>query len=173
MTSRPLSHAELVVLGLLQGGPAHAYDLVQRIRDMRVDRWARVAESTVYAVLPRLEERDLVSGEEERGERSASRRRYRLTSRGGTELEALARRGLSEPELLYSDRIVAGIIAMTFDGSELLERGLERIDGEIAALEGGLTEDALSGPGRIILDFYLDVARAHRRALEAMEEEAR
>lgn len=169
MTSRPLSHAELIVLGLLGTGVAHAYELVRRIRDMRVDRWARVAESTVYAVLPRLEERRLVSGEDEPGERSASRRRYRLTPRGRTELEALARRGLTDPAGLYSDRIVAGVVATGFGGAELLELGLERTEREIAALETGLTVDGLSDRGRIILEFHRDVARAHQRALKKLE----
>lgn len=178
MTSRPLSHAELIVLGLLEGDAAHAYELVHRIRDMRVDRWARVAESTVYAVLRRLEDGSLVSGEDEPGERSAPRRRYRLTSRGRQELEALVRRGLEQPGILYSDRIVAGVVAAGLTGAgfggadpgaaDLLKLGLERTEMETEALEAGLTVDGLSEEGRIILEFYRDLARAHERALKAL-----
>ncbi|NIP59683.1 MAG: hypothetical protein GWM92_15335 [Gemmatimonadetes bacterium] len=170
MATRSLSHAELVLLALLEEGPAHAYELVQRIRSMEVERWARVAESTVYAVLRRMEERSLVDGERRPGERSKTKTTYRRTGRGDAHLRDLVRRGLRSPEPIYSDRLVAAVFGAAFGRGPEIDAALEELDERRDALDDALDNPAISEYGRIIIRFYARIADAHAEALAALGE---
>jgi len=170
MATSSLSHAELVLLALLEEGPSHAYELVRRIRSMEVERWARVAESTVYAVLRRMEERDLVDGERRPGERSRTKTTYRRTARGDAHLEELVRRGLRSPEPIYSDRLVAAVFGAAFGRSAEIEAALGGLGELRDALDAALDDPAISEYGRIIVRFYARIAEAHAEALSALGE---
>lgn len=78
-------HVDLLLLSVLEDGPAHGYGLVESLRQ-RSEGAFDLAEGTVYPSLYRLERRRLVvSG----WESVAGRRRrvYRLTRTGRAELE--------------------------------------------------------------------------------------
>jgi DNA-binding PadR family transcriptional regulator len=78
-------HVELLLLSVLEDGPAHGYGLVETIRDTS-DGAFDLAEGTVYPALYRLERGGLVaSGWEVAGGRR--RRVYRLTDAGRGALE--------------------------------------------------------------------------------------
>lgn len=73
-------HVDLLLLSVLEDGPAHGYGIVEVLRD-RSDGEFDLAEGTVYPSLYRLERRRLVaSGWETVGGRR--RRVYRLTRAG-------------------------------------------------------------------------------------------
>jgi len=78
-------HVDLLLLSVLEDGPAHGYVLVETLRE-RSEGAFDLAEGTVYPSLYRLERRGLVSS---RWETVGGRRRrvYRLTSRGRDALE--------------------------------------------------------------------------------------
>jgi PadR family transcriptional regulator len=78
-------HVDLLLLSVLERGPAHGYGLVEALRQ-RSDGAFDLAEGTVYPSLYRLERRRLVASG---WESVASRRRrvYRLTRSGRAELE--------------------------------------------------------------------------------------
>jgi len=78
-------HVDLLLLSVLEDGPAHGYVLVETLRE-RSEGAFDLAEGTVYPSLYRLERRGLVSS---RWETVGGRRRrvYRLTSRGRGALE--------------------------------------------------------------------------------------
>jgi transcriptional regulator len=76
---------DLLVLSVLEDGPAHGYALVEAIR-ARSTGVFHLAEGTIYPALYRLERRRFVTSE---WQTVAGRRRrlYSLTTRGRTELE--------------------------------------------------------------------------------------
>ena len=77
-------HLDLLLLSALEGGPAHGYALIERLR-VESDGVLDFPEGTIYPALHRLERSGAVrSGWDE----TAARRRrvYTLTSRGRTEL---------------------------------------------------------------------------------------
>jgi len=164
-----LSHPELVLLAFRGDGPAHAYELVTRVRSMEVERWARVPESTLYAVLRRLEERGWVRGEEEPGERGRRRTRYRRTDEGAARLDELLRRGLAHPAPLYSDRLVAALFASAEDEEEPIRRARTDVKEARHELDEALERTDLSEEGKVILRFYRGLADLHLEALEALE----
>lgn len=79
-------HLELLLLSVLQSGPAHGYEVIAALK-RRSDGELDVPEGTVYPALHKLEEGGLLSSEWDAG--SARRRRvYRLTTRGAAALDA-------------------------------------------------------------------------------------
>lgn len=77
-------HVDLLLLSVLEDGPAHGYGIAESLRN-RSDGEFDLAEGTVYPSLYRLERRRLVaSGWQTVGGRR--RRVYRLTRTGLSEL---------------------------------------------------------------------------------------
>lgn len=76
-------HVETLILSVLEKGPGHGYDLLQRI-EARAAGALELREGSVYPALYRMEEAGLIAGEwETKNERRGPRRRiYRIT-RGG------------------------------------------------------------------------------------------
>jgi PadR family transcriptional regulator, regulatory protein AphA len=82
-----LTDAEYAVLGLLADGESSGYDL-GKLAEPNVDLILAPTKSRIYAVLPRLLERGLVSEREVTQERRPDKRLYRLTKAGRDELKA-------------------------------------------------------------------------------------
>lgn len=80
-------HVETLVLSVLEKGPGHGYDLLQRIEE-RAAGALELREGSVYPALYRMEEAGLISGEwEAKNDRRGPRRRvYRLTRTGKKKL---------------------------------------------------------------------------------------
>jgi DNA-binding PadR family transcriptional regulator len=78
-------HVDLLLLAVLENGPAHGYGLVETLRDSSSGAFD-LPEGTVYPCLYRLERRGLVTS---RWEAVAGRRRrvYRLTVPGRRALQ--------------------------------------------------------------------------------------
>ena len=75
----------------LQAGPAHGYELGQRLEIASAGAW-RPSPGSIYPTLQILADQELVSSEERDGKRI-----YTLTRRGKTELEQRAERGDEAP----------------------------------------------------------------------------
>jgi DNA-binding PadR family transcriptional regulator len=74
---------DLLLLGVLRGGPAHGYAIIGALRE-RTDGEFDLAEGTIYPALHRLERAGLITSSTEvtQGRR---RRTYALTARGRQE----------------------------------------------------------------------------------------
>jgi DNA-binding PadR family transcriptional regulator len=86
MSREPLSgHVDLLLLSVLEHGPAHGYGLVEQLRERSGDVFD-LPEGTVYPALYRLERMGFAAStwESVQGRR---RRVYRLTTNGRRELE--------------------------------------------------------------------------------------
>jgi PadR family transcriptional regulator, regulatory protein PadR len=83
-------HIETMVLSCLEGGEAHGFEIVRRLREAGGGELA-LREGTLYPVLYRLERAGRIAGrwEENPGGRRGPRRRvYRLVHSGRRELKA-------------------------------------------------------------------------------------
>lgn len=79
-------HVDVLLLAALAAGPAHGYAVVEAVRS-RSGGAFDLAEGTVYPALYRLERQGLVESAWDDAGGARRRRTYRLTARGGTELE--------------------------------------------------------------------------------------
>jgi DNA-binding PadR family transcriptional regulator len=77
---------DLLLMGVLRGGPAHGYAIIATLRE-RSEGEFDLAEGTIYPALHRLERAGLIASSVEvaRGRR---RRNYTLTDRGSKEFVA-------------------------------------------------------------------------------------
>ena len=77
-------HLDLLLLAVLEAGPAHGYGLIERLRDQSGGA-LDFPEGTIYPALHRLERTGLLSST---WDETAPRRRrvYALTARGRTDL---------------------------------------------------------------------------------------
>jgi len=98
-----LSNIEVILLSIVNEKPSYAYEIEKTIslRDMR--RWVRVGVASVYQVLKRLEEKNLVYSKKEKEGRMPERKRYYLTDYGREALVEASKRLLSSLEWYYLD----------------------------------------------------------------------
>jgi PadR family transcriptional regulator, regulatory protein PadR len=74
---------EGIVLTVLEGRPAHGYDITAGLRERG---FADLAEGTVYAVLVRIEQRGLVDVEKVPSEKGPPRKVFTLNDSGRAQL---------------------------------------------------------------------------------------
>ena len=79
-------HIRTLVLSALQEGPAHGYEIIQRLEAKTEGMW-RPSPGSVYPTLQLLEDKGSVRGEERDGKRV-----YELTDEGRAEAESRAER---------------------------------------------------------------------------------
>ena len=77
---------DLLVLKILQRGPAHGYALVQRIRQISDDA-LQVQEGSLYPALHRMEQADWITAEWKPSENGRRAKYYKLTAAGRRQLE--------------------------------------------------------------------------------------
>lgn len=77
---------DLLILKILQRGPAHGYGLVQRIRQIS-DEVLRVEEGSLYPALHRMEQADWIVSEWKPSENGRRAKYYKLTPAGRRQLE--------------------------------------------------------------------------------------
>lgn len=75
---------EGIVLAILATRPAYGYEITAWLRE---EGFTDIAEGTVYALLVRLEQRDLVDVERVPSEKGPPRKVYALNDRGRAHLE--------------------------------------------------------------------------------------
>ncbi len=162
-----MQHSSLVVLGLLAERPQHGYELEQRIRRQNIRLWARIGASTIYKCLGDLEKAGFLTSRPEAAERGVGRSVFAITDLGRLRLDELVASALRSEASTHSDRIVG----MAF--AHRLERAAarDRLEGAQKGLAGGLAgleqaQAMASDPiSQIIIDYYLDVVGAERKAL--------
>lgn len=164
-----MRHSDLVLLGLLADGPAHAYRLNRQIEQMRVRSWAKISQATVYRGLERLEEQGYLEAEEQRREGGGtSRTLYRVTETGEERLAELVTEALGSEEPPYSDRLVgAAFSTVALSKEERRERLSAAVDRRDEA-ERRLADTAqgpISPLGEAIVEFYRRVTAAESRLL--------
>ncbi|WP_084039332.1 PadR family transcriptional regulator [Demequina sp. NBRC 110053] len=79
MTEMLKGTLEGIVLAILAASPAYGYDITARLREQG---FADIAEGTVYALLLRLEKKELVAVEKVPSEKGPPRKVYSITAEG-------------------------------------------------------------------------------------------
>ena len=129
-----------LLLAALLDGPAHGYELMDRLEQFSGGTW-RPSPGSVYPLLQVFEDRGLVQSQEAEG-----RRVFSLTDAGRAEAEAQARRrGKAEPKFPVDPRHL-------------------QMRAEVQQLRAASRQVALTaGPDRI--DQALEIVRGARQAL--------
>lgn len=133
-----LSNVEVVLLSIVNEKPSYAYEIDKTIdyRDMR--RWVRVGVASIYQVLRRLEEKDLVYSQKEKEGRMPDRNRYYITDSGKSALVEASKRLLSELEWYYLDLNVGLATSDLLTPGEIagcLKKRLARVQSNIKRLK--------------------------------------
>lgn len=84
MTEMLKGTLEGIVLAVLSERPAYGYEITARLRD---EGFTDIAEGTVYALLVRIEKRDLVNVEKVPSEKGPPRKVFSLNERGREHLD--------------------------------------------------------------------------------------
>jgi PadR family transcriptional regulator PadR len=132
----PVSHVDVMVLGLLAEEPLYGYQLLDRYRSRAMEYWAPAGRASVYQSLRRLEREGMVSGKAQEGRVGPDRRVYRLTRPGRDRLRQalVARFGAGGPH--------PGDAALPFGFAHLLST--EEVKGGVAARESSLRDRVAS-----------------------------
>ena len=90
---------ELLVLRLLSEGRTYGYELVSQLSE-RSDGWIELKEGTLYPVLYRLEDAELIASEWNPPERGVPRKYYKITPKGRKRLQKSIKARSWSPELV-------------------------------------------------------------------------
>jgi PadR family transcriptional regulator PadR len=74
-------NVETLLLSVLEEGPSYGYAIVQELNS-RAEGLLKLGEGTIYPVLHRLEERELITSEWQLAENARKRKYYRLAPKG-------------------------------------------------------------------------------------------
>ena len=158
------SKVEVVVLGLLDEGPVHGYDLLERFRERSMGFWVEVGKASVYQTLRRLERAGFVAGRAQEGTEGPDRRVFRITPAGRKRLrEAAAEIAMDLTPFETGAGAALGIVnALPTAGARAVADAREQALRDL--LEGIAAERsrhaAERGPARSISDAMLDRQRA-------------
>ena len=154
-----VSKVEVAVLASLAEEPLHGYDLLVRMRQRGMERWAEVGKASVYQALLRLDRRGLIVGKDHEGTDGPDRRVYRITRTGRDRLRTgLAERFGSAAPYETDAGLALGFVhllsaAETRRALDTREQALHELMAA-TALERG--RGAEPGAGRTVADAMLD-----------------
>jgi len=132
-TSKDLTHAELLLLGLVAEMPRHGYQLNKEIELRGMREWTPIGFSSIYFVLGKLEKMGLVSAEKPAG--AKGRKTFKLTAAGRNTLFEQTRDALRSYQPTYSS-VLLGMVHWP-----ILEReeALDALKARGAAVEAELS----------------------------------
>nr|WP_055504853.1 PadR family transcriptional regulator [Nonomuraea pusilla] len=160
-----MSATRLLVLGLLNEGPRHGYEINQLVAAGALERWTDVKAGSVYHALTRLEAEGLAEtrAEERTGDRL--RRVYAITEEGRRALRVLLKKALAGPP--HSTRSDFALALCWHDllnpaeAEEVLEAAAGAVEEQRAAFAAGRTAKAGLSP---LADALFANAEAHLAA---------
>lgn len=124
-----LSNVEVVLLSIVNEKPSYAYEIDKTIVNRDIRRWVRVGVASIYQVLKRLEDKDLVYSQKEKEGRMPDRKRYYITDTGKAALIETSKRLLSDIEWYYLDLnvgLVTSDLLSTMEIANCLKERLAR-----------------------------------------------
>ena len=125
--------ARLLVLGILQQGPLHGYEIRKVIEQNGMDAWSGVLPGSIYHALHQMEREGLVvlEGTEQTGNRM--RAVYAISDKGRAEFGSLLRKAWSEPAAALPTTLYLGLAFLEKLPPSVV---LEALDRQIEGLEG-------------------------------------
>jgi DNA-binding PadR family transcriptional regulator len=93
-----LTNAELVILSLVAEHPRHGYQIEQVIEEREMRQWTELGFSSIYYLLNKLEDQDLVDSRlEQKSGRGPARKVYAITEAGWEACQRGILESLSQP----------------------------------------------------------------------------
>jgi DNA-binding PadR family transcriptional regulator len=173
--------AKLIVLGLLQEGPMHGYEVKQRIEHEAMAEWAGISYGAIYSALNKLARDGFVEkiGTEQVGKRP-SRDVYQITESGHGEFLRLLREALStvayqnEPvdiALRFAEALPAREVrALLEERKAMLEQGFQMLTEEKTAFAEGHQGTSYVEGGCLLFDHWLLRLEAELKWLQSVIE---
>ena len=93
-----ISNKETALLGLLNEKPMHPYQIEKVVKERDMRYWTEISMSSIYKLLNKLEENELVKSRVELTKKNIAQKIYHLTKKGKEALREKVRFLLSEPE---------------------------------------------------------------------------
>ncbi len=87
MSAKTSPHAAIAVLALLVESPRYGYEIDSEINNRGINHWGKVAISSIYYLLGKLEEKGYVTFEYHKEGKYPTRKVYSITSEGQSFLE--------------------------------------------------------------------------------------
>jgi len=82
-----LSKSSVIILGFLHEGDKNPYEIVRLYKELGMSRWFKIAESTIYAAVSKLEEKGFIKGKTVEQDALPQKTIYSITPEGETELK--------------------------------------------------------------------------------------
>jgi DNA-binding PadR family transcriptional regulator len=90
---------ELVVLGLLNEGPMHGYQLYHEMEKRNMEAWAQVNLASIYNTLDRLRRAKMVEAKKEKPGKMPEREVFHITRKGKGKLSALVEEAITDDRM--------------------------------------------------------------------------
>ncbi|MDT7728830.1 MAG: hypothetical protein QOI21_5406 [Actinomycetota bacterium] len=170
--SSDLTPAELTLLGLLVEKPRHGYELEEVITARGMREWTEIGFSSIYYLLGKLRDRDLIAeaGTHE-GRRATARKVYAPTAEGRTVCAQATEEVIAEPRPVFPPLLV-GLANQPVIPPERLRAALARRAEALAERHSAVRRAADAQPHmpefvRAIFDYTLTQLAAEQAWLSA------
>lgn len=153
------------MLGLLVEQPRHGYDLEQVIEQRGIRQWTEIGFSSIYYVLTKLENRNLI-GSDDIPAGTRSRRVFHATTKGRKVAAEGVRTFVSDLRSVPHP-VLVGLANLTLlaehDYAEALRSRLTQLETRIAAVQQAAHSQApLPRPAREVFSYSLSLLVAER-----------
>ncbi len=101
--SQMLSNIEVILLSIVNEKPSYAYEIDKKIDHRGMRNWVKIGVASIYQVLKKLEDKNLVYSKKEKEGKMPDRKRYYITRQGEVALAETSKRLLSDFEWHYLD----------------------------------------------------------------------
>jgi DNA-binding PadR family transcriptional regulator len=134
-----ISNMEIAILGLICEKPMHGYEIEKTIEDRNMRYWTEISLPSIYKILKKLEEKELIKSEIKLSKNNVAQKIYTATENGQTALKNSLINILSNVEKT-TWRIDIAIANLCFlnkqERQESLKKYIQSIDESIRVYEG-------------------------------------
>ncbi len=156
-----MTNAELAILGLVEEAPRHGYEIEQVIEERGMRAWTEIGFSSIYYLLKKLEQKDLIQGWLEHNEQGPARKVYHITKVGQSVLREEVIEALSVPKRCYLP-IQIGLSELPVVGKD---EALDALREYRNALEERLESVRISHKRQPGLPYHVEAQFGHSYAL--------
>jgi DNA-binding PadR family transcriptional regulator len=96
MRPKKLTHAELAILGIIGSKPCYGYEIDKLIEKRKIREWVDIGFSSIYALLKKLEQQELIESELIQEGNTPPRKIYHITDYGKEQLTFFTKSRLSD-----------------------------------------------------------------------------
>ena len=165
---------ELIVLGLLNEGPAYGYQLKNIIQERGLDKWGIIKQPSIYSTLNKLEKEEKITGKKEQHGNMPPSTIYSLTEKGKRVLKQNVEEALTSRKIPVNPAIL-GIAFITGTSKQsalkILRENLEFIEKQSKAflkVKSDAEKKNIGFNRQFILDFGNDIRPIVKKRLEEL-----